>query len=174
MFNWWTIEKFNLSRLKTVYIIFITFPTASMFSCLKIEHRKKNFHFVPLFLIPSVPIRRWYFTIFKTSWNGQYHVFLQATWDSTFLYHITGSGKRKKWATLVANHHNFSRNWQGGGGGDEGLKSECESPQVLWGLLPQSAWIKSAYFLFLGWVYLRINLYCFLIPETQEYSHVKK
>lgn len=32
------------------YIIFITFPTVSVFGCLKIEHRKKNFHFVSLSL----------------------------------------------------------------------------------------------------------------------------
>lgn len=48
MFKRWSIEKFNRSSLKMVYIIFITFPTVSVFGCLKMEQRKKNFHFVSL------------------------------------------------------------------------------------------------------------------------------
>lgn len=124
MFNWWYIEKFNLSRLKRVYIIFITFPTASIFSCIKIEHRKKNFHFCAsfFFLIPSLIIRHWYSHDFlkKIVGIGCITFSYQQHKTQNFLI-ISPVWERGKMILCNdwANHQNISQNWQGWSGGRE-------------------------------------------------------
>lgn len=144
MFNWWSIEKFNLSWLKTVYIIFITFPTVPMFSYLNIEHRKKIISILYLFFL--FPLYLWDTDIswFKqtkkqtNSWNRLCDFFLQATWDLNFLYHITSSGK-EKWATVIieAITKTLARGDRVGWGWWKSLKFDGDSLQVLWRILPK-------------------------------------
>lgn len=43
------LENLIFRGSKELIEFFITFPTVSTFSCLKIEHRKKNFHFCDSF-----------------------------------------------------------------------------------------------------------------------------
>lgn len=150
MFNWWYIEKFNLSRLKRVYIIFYYISHCIHLQLYQNWTQKEEFSFLCLFFFfnslsnNKTLVFSWFFKkivgIGCITFSYQQH----KTQNFLIISPVWERGKMilcNDWA----NHQNISQNWQGWSGGRESLKFESENLEVFWGVLSKICLTKECF-----------------------------
>lgn len=116
VFNWWSTENFNLSRLKRVNRIFLLhFPLCPLSVVSKLNTERRTFIFVTL-SIPCVTIRHWYSQGFKKMVGMGYITFSYRQHENQNFLIISLVWERGKMRHCNdwVNHQNFSQKYYAG------------------------------------------------------------